>query len=255
MSVFHLRSSSHQKSAAETIFPGAAIVHSSLDDMLHLGSANTISADVSFQGFCIEDVIRLAGELVTFANVGVLFSEDWTSVTGAQFLTEGEYYFLSSTSGMISPVAPTSGAILCAGLAIDTRNLHIATFARQTLMLDSTFGTPVSIDQAGGGVFIPVNGLSVGPATPLTIVGNTVTATRGWHSLLADGSAAQRKLQTINGLNLGRMVVLSRDASSPGSPVIDSGVGNIRGTGQTSLDSLDEKIMLIFDGINWCNFV
>jgi hypothetical protein len=68
--------------------------------------------------------------LATFiaqANREALTLADWTIATGAQFLTPGAQYWLSTTSGMLTKIAPTmpGQSVVAVGRAVTSITMEI----------------------------------------------------------------------------------------------------------------------------------
>lgn len=95
--------------------------------------------------------------------------------------------------------------------------------------------------------------LNLGPVgPPLTITTNAVTISTSYHKLLASGTTAQRSLRTINGGVEGDVLVLRKDSTSVGDPIIDDNAGNIQSAGNFTLTSERDMIMFLYDGSFWC---
>ena len=95
--------------------------------------------------------------------------------------------------------------------------------------------------------------LNIGSAgAPLTVVSNTVTMTRSFHSLVASGTTTLRSLRTINGGLEGDILILRLDATSPQPAIIDDNSGNIQSAGNFTLSSPKDLIAFLYDGTDWC---
>lgn len=94
--------------------------------------------------------------------------------------------------------------------------------------------------------------INLDPPIELAVIGNTVTISQSWHSLSAPaGAAAIRRLSTILGGNEGDLLVLEKSPASPGDPIIDDAVGNLRTAGDFTLNVPFDKIVLIFRSGEW----
>ncbi len=65
-----------------------------------------------------------------------------------------------------------------------------------------------------------------------------------------EGAAATDNLSTISGGNAGDMLILGA-VNDARTIVLKDGVGNLRLAGDCSLDNVDDRIVLLYDGTNW----
>lgn len=94
--------------------------------------------------------------------------------------------------------------------------------------------------------------LILNDATELTIASAIVTATQSYHVIDTEGDAATDDLETINGGTTGQTLVISAINGARTVVVKDSILGgNLRLTGDMSLDTVDDTISLIYDGSHW----
>lgn len=87
-------------------------------------------------------------------------------------------------------------------------------------------------------------------ATAVTIASDTISATKPFHRVDTEGSAATDNLSTINNGSEGDTLVL-RAENSARDVVVKDGAGNIQLNGDMTLNNAQDSITLIFDGSNW----
>ena len=242
--------------AGDTINPGAPVTKHNPNGLLYMAGSISPPGVVAFVGFSGETETREAGESVITVGSGIIRRDDWTPIAGTALLVQNAPYFINQlTPGTITtipPVSPPVTVISRVGRAISPNHLVIASFPFILLRIAPTTGIPVWFDPMIGS-FNPVSSLIVPPlSTALTITSGAITITRGWHSLLAVGTAAQRSLATINGGSPGQILILQKDAASVDNPIIDDVAGNIQSAGNFTLSSEKDKIGFIFDGTHWC---
>lgn len=80
---------------------------------------------------------------------------------------------------------------------------------------------------------------------------DNVIANPGSLAVETEGLAATDYLDTINGGYDGQILIL-RSNNSARDVVVKDGTGNIRTSGDMTLSHIDDRIVLIFDGSNWC---
>ena len=85
----------------------------------------------------------------------------------------------------------------------------------------------------------------------LTIVSGAVTASRSYHKLTSEGSPASDDLTTINGGVTNQTLILNSNTSGDVITLKDGG-GNLRLNGDFTLTNGQDRIMLMYDGTNWC---
>lgn len=89
-------------------------------------------------------------------------------------------------------------------------------------------------------------------AGELTIAAGVITATGAYHSVDTEGGAGTDDLDTVNGGTEGDVLVLRADDSAR-TVVCKDGTGNLRlAGGDFSLDHVEDRIALHYDGTNWC---
>jgi hypothetical protein len=89
--------------------------------------------------------------------------------------------------------------------------------------------------------------------TDLTIAGGAITATKGWHKVDTESSAATDDLDTINGGTAGQIVILGTVASTR-DVTLKHATGNILLNGGADFPLLFTRYrcVLQYDGTNWC---
>ena len=99
---------------------------------------------------------------------------------------------------------------------------------------------------------VTVGFLNFGAAPELTIVGGAITATGTYHRVDTQSDASTDDLGTINGGTEGDLLILRAENSSR-TVVCKDAVGNLSmAGGDFTLSHVDDKIMFIYDGTNWC---
>lgn len=98
-----------------------------------------------------------------------------------------------------------------------------------------------------------LKGVSLSPATTLTVASGIVTNTQGVHALDTEGAAASDDLDTITaGAGIAAEFVLVLRAANVAHVVtLKDGTGNLILRGPCALDSTDAMIALLYDGTNW----
>jgi len=112
----------------------------------------------------------------------------------------------------------------------------------------STSGTTLTLDESD----IIISGVAELGSTELEIVTGTITPTRSYHLLKGEGGTADI-LTTIGGGVTGDILILGAKDDTVNITIDDEG-DNIRLPGANAdfvLDSIDDTIMLIFDGNTW----
>lgn len=97
---------------------------------------------------------------------------------------------------------------------------------------------------------ITANRFVTAAGSTLTIAAGVVTVTTGYHALDTEAAAATDDLDTINGGVAGMMLIL-RAASSVRDVVAKKGTGNLRLASDFTLTHTDDRLTLLFDGVNW----
>jgi hypothetical protein len=90
-----------------------------------------------------------------------------------------------------------------------------------------------------------------GAAAELTIASGAVTKTGGYHKIDTEADAASDDLDTINGGVEGDLLILRAENSSR-DVVVKDGTGNLKLAGDMTLDHVEDRIVLQYDGTNWC---
>lgn len=92
--------------------------------------------------------------------------------------------------------------------------------------------------------------LSYGVSTELTITSGAVTKTQSYHTIDTEGDAASDDLDTISGGSTGDIIVITANNTAR-TVVCKDGTGNLKLSGDFSLDNTEDTIQLIYDGTNW----
>lgn len=94
------------------------------------------------------------------------------------------------------------------------------------------------------------NSISSGASTELTIATGAVTATKTYHTIDTEGDAASDDLDTISGGRAGQLLVVQANNGAR-TVVLKDGTGNLKLSGDISLDNNEDTATLISDGTNW----
>lgn len=95
-----------------------------------------------------------------------------------------------------------------------------------------------------------VNSIATGASTELTIATGAVTATKSYHTIDTEGDAASDDLDTISGGRAGQILVVQANNSAR-TVVLKDGTGNLKLSGDISLDNAEDTATLVSDGTNW----
>lgn len=95
-----------------------------------------------------------------------------------------------------------------------------------------------------------VNSIASGASTELTIATGAVTATKSYHTIDTEGDAASDDLDTIGGGRAGQILVVQANNSAR-TVVLKDGTGNLKLSGDISLDNAEDTATLVSDGTNW----
>lgn len=114
----------------------------------------------------------------------------------------------------------------------------------------SSFNTALLLDKSTGRVTVKDSFLSLGAPQALTIASGAVTATRSFIAVDTESAAASDDLDSIAGGAEGDMLVV-RAADDAHTVVLKDGTGNLKLAGDMSLDSANDRIVLMHDGTNW----
>lgn len=155
----------------------------------------------------------------------------------------------ATISGALSAGATTlSGALTgvsatLTGTAPATQVLIAKAAAAQTapiLEAQNSAGTKLAGIGPGGMI-------NLGPSPTLTIASGVISVTKSHHKVDTEGGAGTDNLDTINGGTDGDILIL-RTANVARDVVIKNGTGNLRTVGDFTLDFLEDRIMLQYDG-------
>lgn len=121
-------------------------------------------------------------------------------------------------------------------------------------VLDYRYNNTSVATLSTSGAFTPLESLEkkiVLDVSTLTIVSGAVTVSRSWHKLTSEDSPAADDLLTINGGVTGQTLILNSNTSGDVVTLKDGG-GNLRLAGDFTLTNGQDRIMLMYDGTNWC---
>lgn len=94
------------------------------------------------------------------------------------------------------------------------------------------------------------NSISSGASTELTIATGAVTATKSYHTIDTESDAASDDLDTISGGRAGQILVVQANNSAR-SVVLKDGTGNLKLSGDITLDNAEDTATLVSDGTSW----
>ena len=200
-----------------------------VDGKLYLST----NANAHFHGFTVDEAIKFPPGKSTIVSRGILRGTDFTNLIGTPSFVPDRTYYLTNVPGKIALIEDVVGNVVIAGHALTPFDLLILTTPSHTVI--PLYAAVLSLAD----VVLPV-------------VDNAVTVFQTSHHISASGTAPQRRLETINGGFAGSILVLSKEGLSSGNPILRDNVGNLRLAGDFELVTPDDRIMLIFDGVNWC---
>lgn len=108
----------------------------------------------------------------------------------------------------------------------------------------AVIGTPVSTN------FSSFDLLAVNLTSTLTIASGVITVTGSHHKVDTEAAAASDDLDTISGGVTDRVLIL-RSTDSARTVVAKDGTGNLNLAGDFSMDNVDDRLLLQYDGTNW----
>lgn len=94
------------------------------------------------------------------------------------------------------------------------------------------------------------NSISSGASSELTIATGAVTATKSYHTIDTESDAASDDLDTISGGRAGQILVVQANNSAR-SVVLKDGTGNLKLSGDITLDNAEDTAVLVSDGTSW----
>ena len=99
---------------------------------------------------------------------------------------------------------------------------------------------------------IKVNSLVYEQGADLTIATGVITITHSNHRLIGQGNASD-DLVTINGAKgIGQMLILRKAGGATGTMTVKDASDNINSVGDRALSNDKDTIILIWNGIAWC---
>lgn len=112
--------------------------------------------------------------------------------------------------------------------------------------------SPTALDTATGTITTAtVSKLITSDGGTKTIAAGVITVTHTRHAIETEGATATDDLTTINGGTEGMILVL-RSFSTSRFVICKDGTGNMRLAGDCALANAQDRLMLIYDGTNWC---
>lgn len=224
-----------------TSFNGASAVTATVDAT----ALNTVSKIVS----------RDAGGNFAAGTVTATLSGNASTATSAATLTTARTINGTSFNGSANiTITAANPAALTRGTYLTGTNYDgsaAATWAVDATDLN-TASKVVARDSSGNFAAgaITANRFVTAAGSTLTIAAGVVTVTTGYHALDTEAAAATDDLDTINGGVAGMMLIL-RAASSVRDVVAKKGTGNLRLASDFTLTHTDDRLTLLFDGVNW----
>lgn len=224
-----------------TSFNGASAVTATVDAT----ALNTVSKIVS----------RDASGNFAAGTVTATLSGNASTATSAATLTTARTINGTSFNGSANiTITAANPAALTRGTYLTGTNYDgsaAATWAVDATDLN-TASKVVARDSSGNFAAgaITANRFVTAAGSTLTIAAGVVTVTTGYHALDTEAAAATDDLDTINGGVAGMMLIL-RAASSVRDVVAKKGTGNLRLASDFTLTHTDDRLTLLFDGVNW----
>ena len=160
-----------------------------------------------------------------------------TSVTGDMSLkgsiSQDDYLLSASSPDVTLDLISNAGTLTVSGRQADGTAVDM-------LVFDPDHGLTLS------------NGfLSIGAsAGELTIATGAVTATGSFHTIDTEADAATDDLDTISGGTTGDILIIGA-ADSARDVVAKDATGNLSLNGDFTMDHVDDRLVLLFDGTNW----
>jgi hypothetical protein len=153
----------------------------------------------------------------------------------------GTIYSLNSS---VISGTPANNQVMTAVSSTAIQGESNLTFDGTTLALTGYQTVSNGLDVSGGF-------LSIGSNLPtLTIASGVITATDSYHRIDTEGGAATDDLDTINGFSVGKLLVLCA-ADNTHDVVLKDGTGNLALAGDFTMDSTNDRIVLIGTGSTW----
>jgi hypothetical protein len=96
-----------------------------------------------------------------------------------------------------------------------------------------------------------INNLIMPFISILTIASGVITVTGTYHSVDTEGGAASDDLDTIDGATATGQIIILRSTLSTRDIVVKNGTGNIQCGADRTLNTKEDRIMLMWSGIAW----
>ena len=154
------------------------------------------------------------------------------TISGA--LTAGSATISGALTGVnanFTGTAPATRVVTAKAAASQTANIFEA---------QNSAGTKLAAIGAGGMY-------NLGPSPTLTIASGAITVTKSYHKVDTEGAAATDDLDTINGGTDGDILIL-RTANAARDVTVKNGTGNLRTVGDFTLNFMEDRITLQYDG-------
>jgi len=104
--------------------------------------------------------------------------------------------------------------------------------------------SPSTTLQVGGNV-------AFGTGGELTISSGVVTSTHSYHTVDTESDASTDDLDTINGGVVAGQIIVLKAENTARSIVAKDGTGNLKLSGDFTMDNTEDTLMLVYDGSNW----
>lgn len=183
-----------------------------------------------------------SGEVYNFDNITLTQIGTLADFRAENFI-DGKLIDLSSNNF----VGINNGATLVGGrktLQLDTDG---AAAGNNVLSVFNGSSSLASITDKGD---LDANSISSGASSELTIAAGAVTATKSYHTIDTESDAASDDLDTISGGRAGQMLIVQANNSAR-SVVLKDGTGNLKLSGDITLDNAEDTATLVSDGTSW----
>lgn len=117
--------------AGENLSAGSILAITSSSDAF---KANA-SSNVLFRAVGLAKTDTAANNIAEMVTTSVFYLPDWTAIVGSVSLTSGSYYYLSSTSGMMSNIAPNTAGVYSVQLGMALTSNHFQIDIQPSILL------------------------------------------------------------------------------------------------------------------------
>lgn len=233
------------------------VVLSSSNTGYGLNAAQIIGTIRVFGGYYdsndIDADIRQATNGTCIISSPILLNETYTGAVKGTFINGG--------SGRLVHTNGTNEIYFNSSIGVSTftpaARIHVDGNANEVQMIVDGHSTQTSDLQqwrnSSGTKLLAVGAdgeLNFGSPTALTITTGAITATKSYHTVDTEASAATDDLDTINGGTTGDILIITA-ANSTRTVVAKDGTGNLSLAGDFSMDNADDTLTLIYNGTNW----